>query len=115
MAVSLEAICPLVDHWVVEFAWRLPSSFKVRSGKGKRLLRRVLSRCVPEALYERPKQGSNVPTGAWLEGPLRDWAEALLACPRIQGEGLLNTEIVRACWHEHLAGRCDGRESSGQS
>jgi asparagine synthase (glutamine-hydrolysing) len=111
MAVSLEARCPLLDHRVVEFAWRLPSSFKVRAGKGKWLLRRVLSRYVPEALYERPKQGFNVPIGAWLRGPLRDWAEALLARPRIQGEGLLDTEAVRACWHDHLAGR---RDRSGE-
>jgi asparagine synthase (glutamine-hydrolysing) len=107
MAVSLEARCPMLDHRVVEFAWRLPSSFKVRAGKGKWLLRRVLSRYVPEALYERPKQGFNVPTGAWLKGPLRDWAEALLARPRIQSEGLLDSEVVGACWNDHLAGRCD--------
>ncbi len=111
MAVSLEARCPLLDHRVVEFAWRLPSSFKVRAGKGKWLLRRVLSRYLPEALYERPKQGFNVPIGAWLRGPLRGWAESLLARPRIQSEGLLDTEAIRACWHDHLAGR---RDRSGE-
>lgn len=107
MAVSLEARSPLLDHRVVEFAWRLTSRFKVRAGKGKWLLRRVLSRYVPEALYERPKQGFNVPIGAWLKGPLRDWAEGLLDRPRIRNEGLLDTEAVRACWQDHLSGRRD--------
>jgi asparagine synthase (glutamine-hydrolysing) len=107
MAVSLEARCPLLDHRVVEFAWRLPSSLKVRGGKGKWLLRRVLSRYVPEALFERPKQGFNVPVGAWLRGPLRGWAEELLARPRIKREGYLNAESVQACWQDHLSGRRD--------
>jgi asparagine synthase (glutamine-hydrolysing) len=107
MAVSLEARCPLLDHRVIEFAWRLPTSVKVRDGKGKWLLRRVLRRYLPEALFERPKHGFDVPIGAWLKGPLRDWAEELLAKPRLQDEGFLDPDRVRACWHEHSSGRRD--------
>ncbi len=107
MAVSLEARCPLLDHRVVEFAWRLPTAVKVRGGKGKWLLRRVLRRYVPEALFERPKQGFNVPIGAWLRGPLRDWAEELLAAPRLRREGFLDPGRVQACWQEHLRERRD--------
>jgi asparagine synthase (glutamine-hydrolysing) len=107
MAVSLEARCPLLDHRVVEFAWRLPTALKVRGGKGKWLLRQVLRRYVPEAIFDRPKQGFNVPIGAWLKGPLRDWAEELLAAPGLQQEGVLDAVRVQACWHEHLSGRRD--------
>ena len=107
MAVSLEARCPLLDHRVVEFAWRLPTAVKVRNGKGKWLLRRVLRRYVPEAFFERPKHGFNVPIGAWLKGPLRDWAEELLAKPRLRREGFLDPDHVQACWHEHVSGRRD--------
>jgi asparagine synthase (glutamine-hydrolysing) len=107
MAVSLEARCPLLDHRVVEFAWRLPTALKVRDGKGKWLLRRVLRRYLPEALFERPKQGFNVPIGGWLKGPLRDWAEELLARPRLRSEGFLDTASVQTCWQEHLSGQRD--------
>jgi asparagine synthase (glutamine-hydrolysing) len=107
MAVSLEGRCPLLDHRVIEFAWRVPTHAKIRGGKGKWLLRRVLSRYVPEALFERPKQGFNVPVGAWLRGPLRDWAGDLLAPARLHRDGLLDPARVQACWKQHLSGQRD--------
>ena len=107
MAVSLEGRCPLLDHRVIEFAWRLPVSVKVRDGKGKWLLRRVLRRYVPEALFERPKHGFNVPIGAWLKGPLRGWAEELIAPPRLSSEGFLDAARVQSLWQEHQRGQRD--------
>lgn len=107
MSIGLEGRCPLLDHHVVEFAWGLPTEFKVRGGKGKWLLRRVLGRYVPEALFERPKAGFNVPIGTWLRGPLRDWAETLLAAPRLREEGFLDPVRVHAIWREHLSGKRD--------
>lgn len=107
MAVGLEARCPLLDHRVVEFAWHLPTGAKIHGGRGKWLLRRLLRRYVPETLFERPKQGFNVPIGAWLKGPLRDWAEELLAAPRLRREGFLDADRVQACWQEHVSGRRD--------
>ena len=107
MAASLEGRCPFLDHRVVEFAWRLPTSVKVRNGEGKWLLRQVLRRYLPEPLFERPKQGFNVPIGAWLTGPLRDWAQDLLDRSKIQSTGFFDARRVEACWQEHLSGRRD--------
>ena len=107
MAVSLEGRCPLLDHRVVEFAWHLPAAVKVRNGSGKWLLRRLLRRYLPEHLFERPKHGFNVPIGAWLRGPLRDWAEELLSPSRLFRQGLLDPERVQAKWREHLSGKRD--------
>jgi asparagine synthase (glutamine-hydrolysing) len=104
MAVSLETRLPLLDHRVVEFAWRLPLRFKLREGQTKWLLRQVLYRHVPAGLIERPKQGFAVPLQAWLAGPLRDWAEALLDARRLHDDGFLARAPVRAAWDALLAG-----------
>ncbi len=105
MAVSLEARVPLIDHRIVEFAWQLPRRLTIRNGETKWLLRRVLDRHVPRALTERPKMGFAVPLDAWLRGPLRAWAESLLAGDRLSADGFLEPLPIRNAWAEHLSGR----------
>ena len=102
MAVGLEARAPLLDHRVVEFAWSLPKTMRVRGGTGKWALRRVLDRYVPRALIDRPKTGFALPLAEWLRGPLRDWAESLLAPSALHPA--LAAAPIRAAWAEHLAG-----------
>lgn len=107
MAASLEARVPLLDHRVVEFAWTLGARFRQREGQGKWILRQVLERYVPRAMFDRPKMGFGVPIAAWLRGPLRDWADTLLDPARLAAEGYLAPGPLRAMWEEHRAGRAD--------
>jgi asparagine synthase (glutamine-hydrolysing) len=105
MGVSLESRIPMLDHRVVEFAWRLPLEMKIRAGQGKWLLRQMLYRHVPRELIERPKAGFGLPVGDWLRGPLREWAEELLDENRLMREGFFHPDPIRKCWREHLSGR----------
>jgi asparagine synthase (glutamine-hydrolysing) len=105
MGVSLEVRCPLLDPRVVEFAWTLPTSMRIGPKGGKHILQNLLARHVPRALFERPKQGFNVPLEEWLRGPLRDWAEALLDESRLRQEGHFRPQAVQRIWQSHLSGR----------
>jgi asparagine synthase (glutamine-hydrolysing) len=104
MAVSLEARVPLLDHRVVEFAWKLPLHFKMRDRKSKWILRQLLYKHVPPSLVERPKMGFGVPVDQWLRGPLREWAEDLLSPESLRRAGYLEAAPVRQKWQEHLSG-----------
>lgn len=105
MAHSLEVRVPLLDHRVIEFAWRLPRETLIGHGRTKRPLRRVLERHVPADLFERPKSGFAIPIGDWMRGPWRDWAEDLLSVSALEASGLLEPAPIRAAWADHLSGR----------
>ncbi|MDR0701122.1 MAG: asparagine synthase (glutamine-hydrolyzing) [Azoarcus sp.] len=105
MAVGLETRVPMLDHRLVEFAWRLPLHMKIRKGQGKWLLRQALYRHVPEKLLERPKMGFGVPIDRWLRGPLKEWGEALLAPKRLDREGFFHPAPITQKWREHQTGQ----------
>ena len=107
MSVGLEVRVPLLDHRLVELAWRLPLHMKIRNGQSKWVLRRILEDMVPASCWDRPKMGFGVPLGSWLRGPLRDWSESLLDESRLNREGIFRVKPIRRTWERHLAGNVD--------
>lgn len=107
MAVSLEGRVPLLDHRVVEMAWKLPLEQKAGSARNKQLLRNLARRIVGPKGASLPKMGFGVPIGTWLRGPLRGWADELLSESSLRATGLLDPAKVRNAWSDHVSGRRD--------
>src|SRR5512141_827573 len=84
-------------------------ALKLKNGRGKYLLRRLLEKRVPSSIIDRPKQGFAAPIGAWLRGPLRAMATELLLDGRLRDRGIFEHREVARLWSEHRDGRADHR------
>ena len=104
MASSLETRIPLLDHDIARFAWSLPDNIRLMGGQHKGILKAVLGRYVPRALWDRPKRGFGIPVADWLRGPFRALASDLFARDVLVRGGLLEPEKVTAIWQDFLNG-----------
>jgi asparagine synthase (glutamine-hydrolysing) len=109
MAVSLESREPLLDHKLLEFAAGIPSSLKLKNGRSKYLLRRLLERRIPKSIVDRPKHGFEAPIGRWLRGPLAPMVHELLTDGRLRDRGIFDDRTVARLWCEHRDGTADHR------
>ena len=107
MGISLETRIPFLDPKIIEFAWALPLNMKIRNGKGKWILRKLLNKLVPAKLTDRPKKGFAIPLGDWLKGPLREWSEDLLDPHKIKEQGIFDSSEIINKWNDHLKGSND--------
>ena len=105
MAFSLEARDPLLDHTIIEWAAKLPLSWKIRGGTNKYLLRKLAYRYVPRDILDRPKMGFGVPMAQWLRGGLRAWGESLLADNEAFEALELDAQAVRSLWDAHQSNK----------
>ena len=99
MLNSLETRAVFLDNDLVEFAGRLPTSLKYRNGKGKYLLKKVLSRRLPADIVNRPKKGFGIPLALWLR-------EVPKQIP-LNGIAGIDTGEVAELWRNHRSGRAN--------
>ena len=104
MVNSLETRVPLLDHRLVEFAWQLPRSMKLKNGEPKWILKQLLYKYVPKPLIDRPKKGFSIPVYDWLSGPLREWTETLIDSKKIKEDGIFDEKIIEKSWSRFLRG-----------
>jgi asparagine synthase (glutamine-hydrolysing) len=107
MAHGLEVRPPLLGNAMIEMAFRLPSRYKVRRGRGKVLFKRAARGHIPDEIIDRPKKGFGIPLGAWLRGPLRARIEEVVARSPLWGQAALDREVFEGWNRDHQQRRRD--------
>jgi asparagine synthase (glutamine-hydrolysing) len=107
MAVSLESRVPLLDHRLMEFVATIPSSFKLRNGSGKYLLKQAMAQDLPDGILTRKKMGFGVPLGDWFRRELRDMTRDVLLGRQARQRGVFRMSEVESLLSTHDAGRRD--------
>jgi len=104
MFYSLETRAPFLNREVIDFAFSLPLSYKIRNGESKWILKRILSKYLPKDLFDRPKQGFGIPVSKWMRGELKDWVNDMLSDEVLNTHNLFNKKVVKKIKNDHLKG-----------
>ena len=107
MANGLEARAPLLDHRVVEAAFRIPSRHKLYGGRGKFVLRYAFRDLLPKAIYNRGKMGFGVPIARWLREDLAPYAEQTLLRSDTILDRVFLTASMQQLLDQHKSGKAD--------
>src|SRR3984885_950283 len=102
MMHRLEARCPFLDINVVNFARRIPSSYKLRGGVTKYILKQAVRGLIPDRVIDRPKKGFGIPVGSWFKN-----GDLNLNPSSVPSE--MNWSWVNRRLADHRAGRRDDR------
>ncbi len=106
MAASIESRVPFLDHELVEFAFSLPSAFKIHHAAGKYIHRQAMRSIVPPAIFaRRDKAVFGSPFHAvWLRGGMKPAVDELFTSAEFRRRGIWNLPRVWANWQRYLKG-----------
>ena len=106
MMNSLEVRAPFLDVNVVEFINSLPHSFKRQGSNGKKLLKDVMRKRLPDEIIDRPKKGFGMPISHWFRGPLKDILKARID----EAREPFDKKVLQQWFDEHQKGLVDRRK-----
>ena len=107
MANSLEIRCPLLDHRLIELAFRIPTDRKMPNGRPKSLLRTLAGRRLPQKVLSLPKRGFTAPVGSWLAGAYADHFRDDVLSPSSRSRDMVDIDRVARLFQEHRSGGAD--------
>lgn len=94
MAASVELRAPFLDHELMELAFSLPDSYKLKGGKGKYILKDIMKDILPREIVYRKKRGFPVPLTSWFGGALQARAKNLLTSEKSLKRGYFNPDYI---------------------
>ncbi len=107
MAHGLEVRPPLLDNELIDWAFALPSHYKLRDGAGKYLFKLAARSHLPEEIINRPKKGFAIPLARWLRGPLAPRVTSILKDSPVWNSGLLKRNTFVSWNGQHQSRRAD--------
>ena len=105
MSVGLEGREPMLDHRLIEFLSTLPSSFKIREGTNKWLLKEIVHRYIPKSLMERPKRPFIAPLMVWFRDDLKEQLKYYLSEQALAATGVFDPEPIIRLRDDYLSGK----------
>lgn len=105
MATSLETRVPLIDHKVVEFAFRIPGHLKLKGMTTKWIFKKTMERLLPPQNIYRSKEGFSIPIKLWLRNELKELMLHYLSESRIRDAGIFNFDPIKHKIDSHMEGR----------
>jgi asparagine synthase (glutamine-hydrolysing) len=109
MMVSLEVREPLVDYRLVEHAFRIPSSYKIRGTNRKYLMKMMMKDILPKEILHKEKQGFTIPMKNWMRNELKDFVINKLSKDNLKEIGLFNQSYIDKVLQEHMSKRKDNQ------
>lgn len=105
MAHGLEERVPILDHRLVEFAFRIPTKWKVRDrNRSKWIFRLAMRRYLPPSVLREDKRGWFPPASMWLRGAMKDFAYEVLSPRYTDTKEFLNFPAIYAILARHVSG-----------
>jgi asparagine synthase (glutamine-hydrolysing) len=107
MANSFEVRFPLIDHKVIEFMTSIDSKYRIKDGKTKYLMKKILEGKIPDSIINKPKLGLNPPMGIWLKKDLKIFIDNYLSKDSIEKRALFNYDYIKQIIYEHNTNKRD--------
>ena len=108
MANSVEVRSPFLDHHVVEFAFTLPSEYKINKKGRKTIVKDAFRNILPPEIYNRGKRGFEIPMLKWFREELHTYIfDDLLNEKFVKEQGIFNTDYI-SCMKKQLYSNAPG-------
>jgi len=107
MAHSLEVRVPMLGQPIVDLALSMPQSMKLAGKTGKHVVREAVGEWLPPGIFDRRKQGFQMPLSAWFAGDFGAYAEGLWRTGRARADGFWQVAEVDRLFADHRAGKRD--------
>lgn len=104
MAHSQEVRNPFLDHKLLEYVARIPSGLKLKGREGKYILKKCVSKKLPNEIISRKKQGFDIPLDLWFRNQLKDRAYENIFSPDNFLSNYFDFNFIQKIWDEHQSG-----------